>query len=44
MFKSLSYFVLAGVLEIGGGYFIWLCFREEKGYAWCWAERLRLWV
>ena len=26
--KSLFYFVLAGVFEIGGGYLIWLWLRE----------------
>ncbi len=29
--KSLGYFVLAGIFEIGGGYLIWLWLREEKG-------------
>ena len=28
---TLFFFVLAGVLEIGGGYFIWLWLREDKG-------------
>lgn len=28
--KSLFYFLLAGVFEIGGGYFIWLWLREGK--------------
>ncbi len=28
--KSLAYFILAGLLEIGGGYLIWLWLREEK--------------
>jgi small multidrug resistance family-3 protein len=28
--KSLSYFVAAGLCEIGGGYFIWLWMREHK--------------
>ena len=28
--KSLLYFVLAGVCEIGGGYLIWLWLREGK--------------
>lgn len=32
-FKSLSYFLLAGVFEIGGGYLIWLWLREGKGIA-----------
>ena len=30
-FKSISYFILAGILEIGGGYLIWLWLREGKG-------------
>lgn len=29
--KSLFYFVLAGLLEIGGGYLVWLWLREGKG-------------
>jgi small multidrug resistance family-3 protein len=29
--KSIGYFMLAGLLEIGGGYFIWLWVREGKG-------------
>jgi small multidrug resistance family-3 protein len=35
--KSLFYFVLAGLFEIGGGYLIWLWLREGKGiwYALC---------
>lgn len=28
--KSIFYFLLAGVFEIGGGYFIWLWLREGK--------------
>ena len=28
--KSLFYFVLAGLCEIGGGYLIWLWLRESK--------------
>lgn len=28
--KSLFYFVLAGIFEIGGGYLIWLWLREGK--------------
>lgn len=28
--KSLFYFLLAGFLEIGGGYLIWLWLREDK--------------
>jgi small multidrug resistance family-3 protein len=29
--KSLFYFLLAGLCEIGGGYLIWLWLREGKG-------------
>ena len=29
--KSISYFILAGIFEIGGGYLIWLWIREGKG-------------
>jgi len=28
--KSLSLFVLAGLCEIGGGYLIWLWFKEDR--------------
>jgi len=28
--KSLLYFVLAGLFEIGGGYLMWLWLREDK--------------
>lgn len=28
--KSLFYFVLAGLCEIGGGYMVWLWLREDK--------------
>ena len=28
--KSLFYFVLAGLCEIGGGYLVWLWIREDK--------------
>ena len=31
--KSLVYFVLAGLCEIGGGYLVWLWLREGKGVA-----------
>jgi small multidrug resistance family-3 protein len=30
IFKSIIYFVLAGLCEIGGGYLIWLWLREDK--------------
>lgn len=29
--KSIGYFILAGLFEIGGGYLIWLWLREGKG-------------
>lgn len=29
--KSVLYFILAGLFEIGGGYLIWLWLREGKG-------------
>lgn len=29
--KSILYFVLAGLFEIGGGYLIWLWIREGRG-------------
>ncbi len=28
--KSICYFVLAGLCEIGGGYLVWLWLREDK--------------
>jgi small multidrug resistance family-3 protein len=28
--KSISIFILAGFCEIGGGYLVWLWYREEK--------------
>jgi small multidrug resistance family-3 protein len=31
--KSLFYFVLAGMFEIGGGYLVWLWLREGRGLA-----------
>ena len=30
--KSLFYFILAGVFEIGGGYMIWLWLRDGKAW------------
>lgn len=30
LFKSLFYFVLAGLLEIGGGYLVWQWLREHR--------------
>jgi small multidrug resistance family-3 protein len=32
IFSSIFYFLLAGLLEIGGGYLIWLWLREEKSF------------
>lgn len=34
MLSSILYFLLAGLLEIGGGYLMWLWLRE--GYSWWW--------
>lgn len=31
--KSLAYFVLAGLCEIGGGYLVWLWLREGRNFA-----------
>jgi len=28
--KSISIFILAGFCEIGGGYLVWLCLKEDK--------------
>jgi small multidrug resistance family-3 protein len=28
--RSLGYFLLAGLLEIGGGYLVWLTLREQR--------------
>jgi small multidrug resistance family-3 protein len=33
IFKSLFYFLLAGLFEIGGGYLVWIWLREGKS-AW----------
>jgi len=30
--KSIIYFVLAGLCEIGGGYLVWLWLRENKSF------------
>lgn len=30
--KSILFFIIAGLLEIGGGYLMWLWLREK--YAW----------
>ena len=29
--KSLFYFIVAGLFEIGGGYLVWLALKEDKG-------------
>jgi small multidrug resistance family-3 protein len=34
MLRSLIYFILAGLFELGGGYLIWLWLREGKPLAW----------
>ncbi|NCB53729.1 MAG: YnfA family protein [Epsilonproteobacteria bacterium] len=31
--KSIGYFLLAGLFEIGGGYLVWLWLREDKSIA-----------
>lgn len=28
--KSIAYFILAGLFEIGGGYLVWPCLRDGK--------------
>lgn len=30
MIRSILYFILAGICEIGGGYLIWLCLKAHK--------------
>ncbi len=30
--KSLLYFLIAGVCEIGGGYLVWLWLREHRSF------------
>ncbi|MGF7079106.1 YnfA family protein [Mucilaginibacter sp. UYCu711] len=32
IFKSLFIFILAGLLEIGGGYLVWLWLKEDKSW------------
>ncbi|MDF2845149.1 MAG: hypothetical protein K0R00_3575 [Herbinix sp.] len=32
IFKSLFYFIVAGIFEIGGGYLVWLWLREGKSF------------
>ncbi|BAZ38965.1 hypothetical protein NIES4101_49150 [Calothrix sp. NIES-4101] len=34
MLKSLLYFFVAGLLELGGGYLVWLWMREHKPLLW----------
>jgi small multidrug resistance family-3 protein len=31
---TIIWFLLAGIAEIGGGYLVWLCLREEKPWYW----------
>ena len=40
--RSLALFVLAGLMEIGGGYLIWRHVREGAGVAWALAGALLL--
>jgi hypothetical protein len=35
IFKSILFFVLAGLSEIGGGYLVWLWLREGKDFEIC---------
>ncbi len=30
--KSIFYFILAGIFEIGGGYLVWIWFVMEKAF------------
>lgn len=30
--KSIFYFILAGIFEIGGGYLVWICLRDGKSF------------
>ena len=32
MIRSIALFLLAGVMEIGGGYLVWLWLRESRGF------------
>jgi len=32
LLKSFALFILAGLCEIGGGYLIWLCLKDGKGW------------
>ena len=40
--KSLLYFILAGLCEIGGGYLVWLWLREGKSFIYALAGALIL--
>ena len=31
MLRSLLYFLIAGICEIGGGYLVWISLREQRG-------------
>lgn len=41
-FKSMGYFVLAGLFEIGGGYLLWLWLREGKSLSYALAGAIIL--
>lgn len=30
--KSIFYFIVAGLLEIGGGYLVWIWLRDSKSW------------
>jgi drug/metabolite transporter superfamily protein YnfA len=32
IFKSILLFIVAGILEIGGGYLVWLWLRDRRGF------------
>ena len=32
IFKSLMYFIIAGLFEIGGGYLVWIWIRDGKSF------------
>ena len=44
MIKSFLLFILAGLAEIGGGYFIWLWLREKKSFLFGFAGGLILFL
>ena len=33
--RSLALFLIAGLLEIGGGYLVWLWLRDGRGFVLC---------